>query len=298
MKTAICAGINNYPGTENDLSGCVNDANGWANLLKSMGFTVRLLIDNQVTADEFSLAIRTALDKSQAGDVVVITYSGHGTQVLDESGDEEDGYDEALYLYDGVFTDDALRELLNGANAGVHVFVITDSCFSGTITRKVGQDALAKPRFVRSQNIPEGAKLVKAFITEENMKEIVLTGCSDTETSSDALIGGKFWGAMTYYALQSFKPGQTYTQFHKILRTKLPTAKYPQSPQLEGNVALKNSIMFEPLSTSSVPPDPIVPDPIPTPAPTPVPPASGGTGCTTVVVAAIILLVAAIVILV
>jgi len=29
-KKALCIGINDYPGTQNDLSGCVNDANDWA----------------------------------------------------------------------------------------------------------------------------------------------------------------------------------------------------------------------------------------------------------------------------
>ena len=29
-KYALCIGINDYPGTDSDLSGCVNDANDWA----------------------------------------------------------------------------------------------------------------------------------------------------------------------------------------------------------------------------------------------------------------------------
>ena len=29
-KLALCIGINDYPGTDSDLSGCVNDANDWA----------------------------------------------------------------------------------------------------------------------------------------------------------------------------------------------------------------------------------------------------------------------------
>ena len=33
MKKAVCIGINNYPGTSNDLQGCVNDANDWCALL-------------------------------------------------------------------------------------------------------------------------------------------------------------------------------------------------------------------------------------------------------------------------
>ena len=39
-KTALCIGINNYPGTQNDLNGCVNDANDWTAELKARGYTV------------------------------------------------------------------------------------------------------------------------------------------------------------------------------------------------------------------------------------------------------------------
>lgn len=30
---ALCVGINDYPGSGNDLKGCVNDAKAWAELL-------------------------------------------------------------------------------------------------------------------------------------------------------------------------------------------------------------------------------------------------------------------------
>ena len=39
-KKALCIGINDYPGTDSDLSGCVNDANDWAAELASRGFAV------------------------------------------------------------------------------------------------------------------------------------------------------------------------------------------------------------------------------------------------------------------
>ena len=39
----------NYPGTDMDLAGCVNDANDWAAELTSRGFSVRKLLDAQAT---------------------------------------------------------------------------------------------------------------------------------------------------------------------------------------------------------------------------------------------------------
>jgi len=48
-KRAICIGINNYPGTDSDLSGCVNDAKDWAKVLRERDFSVQTLIDRQAT---------------------------------------------------------------------------------------------------------------------------------------------------------------------------------------------------------------------------------------------------------
>lgn len=41
-----------------------------------------------------------------------IDYSGHGTYDYDRNGDEADGYDEALFLYDGVLLDDTINSWL------------------------------------------------------------------------------------------------------------------------------------------------------------------------------------------
>lgn len=43
---------------------------------------------------------------------LIIHYSGHGTYTPDRSGDEADGVDEALYLYDGMLIDDELAEIM------------------------------------------------------------------------------------------------------------------------------------------------------------------------------------------
>lgn len=296
MKRAICAGINDYPGTANDLQGCVNDANSWTTLLNGFGFFVQTLLNSQVTRANFTSAIQNVINQSVAGDVVVITYSGHGTQVTDTSGDEPDGYDEALYLYDGVFIDDEFRVLLNQIPVGVHAFLAMDSCFSGTVTRKINAEEGAA-RFFRTEAISPMAVRVKAFATEEDMKEILLSGAKDTEYSYDAYINGVWAGAMSYYATSVMQSGQTYNEFYSLLRTKLPSASYPQTPQLEGKAVAKEGKVLEPYAPgnsgtsgtsgtagtagtsgtegsagSSVPPTP---------------PAGGSSGCLTIVLVAI-----------
>ena len=40
MKRSLHIGINDYPGTGSDLSGCINDANDWREMLEARDFQV------------------------------------------------------------------------------------------------------------------------------------------------------------------------------------------------------------------------------------------------------------------
>ena len=79
------------------------------------------------------------------------------------------------------------------------------------------------------------------------MKEILISGCTDKEYSYDALIGGVYHGAMTYFALQAIKAANyqiTYAQLHERLNFLVEEAGYPQHPQLEGNIENKKRQIF------------------------------------------------------
>ena len=258
MKKAICVGINNYPGTANDLKGCINDATDWDNLLKSFGFETELILDNQATKHTIVNKFDNLVTQADAGDVIVFTYSGHGTSVNDTSGDETDGYDEALYVYDGVLLDDSLRTTINKVKPGVQITVISDSCFSGTVTRALDADTPGQPRFFPTDVIPPGAIRVKSFLSDEDMAEVLVTGCDDSEYSYDAYINGRWSGAMSANAINVIKTdfNQTYLGFYNKLRDLLPSDTYPQTPQLEGSSKNKSKKLFEPIAEPGPTPDP------------------------------------------
>ncbi|MFN6351670.1 MAG: caspase family protein, partial [Cyanobacteriota bacterium] len=71
-KSALCIGINNYPGTDCDLRGCVNDANDWAATLAARGFTVKTLLDNQATKAALVAAFQSLIRAAKSGDTVAI----------------------------------------------------------------------------------------------------------------------------------------------------------------------------------------------------------------------------------
>ena len=268
MNKAICIGINNYPGMFNDLKGCVNDANDWAELLTEFGFDVSVVLDEQGTRENIKAALRNLVLVLKPGDYGVFTYSGHGTYNRDSSGDEEDSYDEALYVYDGILLDDELREILDDLNTKASLVFVSDSCYSGTVTRVVEDDAqYAKPRFMPVLGYNPIIPVKTRLLAEAEMLELLLTGCSDSELSFDAFINGRYNGAMSRYAIDAIRAnrGATFSEFYYSLRQALPSQEYPQTPQLEGSVENKARVLFEPLLVDGEP----EPEPEPTPEPEP-----------------------------
>ncbi|WP_291988822.1 caspase family protein [Candidatus Accumulibacter sp. ACC007] len=268
-KRALCMGINNYPGTHMDLNGCVNDANDWAAELAGRGFAVSKLLDQQATKAAMFHDIQSLIAGGVSGDVLVITYSGHGTYVPDTNGDEIDGLDEALCPYDiqtggGPLIDDEINTLFSARKAGVRLLLISDSCHSGTVTRAAAADPDAddalRPRFMPMGNwmaadkLPHGISgqpLTTVPVTSGSspfagalsrmMGDLLLAGCKEgpNNFSYDARISGRPCGAFTYYALKTLKllpANATYAQWHAAITPGfLPSASYPQSPQIFGS---------------------------------------------------------------
>jgi len=161
-KKALLVGINNYknlPFVSSDnkemldnLLGPLNDVNSLKGLLLSKyGFRsedVKTLKDSEATRDGILNSIDSWLIKgTKAGDLVFFFFSGHGTQVEDLDGDEEDRLDEAICAYDVVvegatsyaeahiILDDELSDLFRKL-AGREVFSIFDACHSASVATR------------------------------------------------------------------------------------------------------------------------------------------------------------------
>jgi len=144
-RRAILIGIN-YVGQYNSLSGCHNDVRNIKNyLVNAQKFNesdMLILMDDgrhhAPTKRNITDAFRRITEYSQAGDIVFVHYSGHGSRVRDYSGDEDDGYDETLVPVDfksagQIVDDDILKILVKPMRAGVNCTVLMDCCHSGTV---------------------------------------------------------------------------------------------------------------------------------------------------------------------
>ena len=195
---ALVFGLN-YAGTPAALNGCINDV---VNIGKYIAATLRMPV--KVCTDDVSSPETTAVGIVQnlyelavqshrdSLDFVWIHYSGHGSYVMDASGDDADGRDECLvpsdYAVAGVLTDDFLNKLFCNFSPSTRVVFVCDSCHSGTICDvKYNWESARRCR-------------VENVLCSIRAKVLTLSGCRDDQTSADAYnIAGdaQFAGALT-----------------------------------------------------------------------------------------------------
>jgi hypothetical protein len=111
------------------------------------------------------------------------------------------------------------------------VVLITDCCFSGSITKSMV--IKKKARFKPSGILPNMGK-IKRLAKSDTAKWVTISGCGERQTSADALINGRYNGAFTYVALNLLKKGMTYRQWFDKIREQLPSATFEQAPTIEG----------------------------------------------------------------
>lgn len=126
---------NAYDKWNGKLSGCINDAQAMKRIAESQGYSTRILIDNQATASAVCNQLGEIARQLQRGDHFLLTYSGHGGQLPDNTGEEFDGMNETWVLWDRQFIDNEIYSLLAKFNSGVKIFITSDSCHSGTVIR-------------------------------------------------------------------------------------------------------------------------------------------------------------------
>jgi hypothetical protein len=177
---SIHIGLNNvnpdcYNGWNQTLEGCVNDSNDMRSIAEKLGYESLVLNDAEATADAVVSAMGAAARDLNAGDILFLTFSCHGGQVPDVNGDEPDGLDETLALWDRQLVDDELYALWSHFEAGVRIVVVPDSCHSGTVIRSIGTYAQIRQDVRRYRGRASGEE------------EAVLSAISDMLLGNDAL---------------------------------------------------------------------------------------------------------------
>lgn len=243
MKYAVCVGTN-YVGTPYELAGCYNDAVDWMNLLDDNGYEWMTLTDAHATRANILDALTDTVSKARWGGRIVVTFSGHGTWVPDYSGDELDRRDEAWcpddFQASGLVTDDDLAGIFNRARTGVGILVLSDSCYSGTMTRFAGDYTNKRIRFLPPYLVARDGNLVGDAEAEAAIpltrtytnRASLISGSSEDDVSYDAWFGRRANGAFTRAAIDTYRSGMSLAAWHNAIRDRLPSADFPQAPQL------------------------------------------------------------------
>ncbi|QHE76225.1 caspase family protein [Hydrogenophaga sp. PBL-H3] len=253
-----------YAGWSGPLAACEFDAHDMAAISSAQGMKSSLLITKKATRANFLAAVRKAAKALSAGDLFFMTFSGHGGQVPDVSGEEPDKLDETWCLFDGQLIDDELYYELSRFKAGVRILVLSDSCHSGTVVRAARpapgtpeQRPRIMPRSVALRVYGEhkafydqlqndvakaaGGKVtdpdtalgnvtvserLTAIVKDFHPAVILISGCQDNQFSMD----GDHNGAFTEQLLSVWNNGSfkgSYASLHARVRAGLPPTQSP-----------------------------------------------------------------------
>lgn len=253
-----------YAGWSGPLAACEYDAHDMTALAKSCGMKATTLLTRKATRAKVLAAIRVAARQLVDGDFFFLSYSGHGGQVPDVSGEEDDKLDETWCLFDGQLIDDELYFELSRFKSGVRVLVVSDSCHSGTVVRaarpqpgspeqrpRIMPPAVGRRVYTEHQafydrlqrdvakaaggkvadpdtalaNVVTSGRLT-AIVKRFEPALILISGCQDNQFSMD----GNNNGAFTEQLLNVWNHGAfkgSYASLHAHIRARLPPTQSP-----------------------------------------------------------------------
>ena len=232
-RHALLVGISDYPQyTDNDASWTkihgVNDVQLIKPILKKQGFRINTLQDKTATYKAITKSLVKLKNEVGEGDIVYVHFSGHGQAVEDESGDEEDGWDEAFIPYDAqrryrvkVYSgekhllDDELNEYINAIREKIGqrgiLYVVIDACHAGSSYRG---DAVEDSVFVRGTDIgfsKSGKNYAPRIDKRGNIRIkssaglsplYMIEACRSYEVNTEIKQDGKYYGPISYFISQ------------------------------------------------------------------------------------------------
>lgn len=103
-----------------------------AELASQAGYReIHVLRGPEATREAVGTLLAETTRALQPGHTLFVTFSGHGSRVLDLNDDEWDGWDETWCLHDKDLIDDDLAGYWRQLPDGGRAVVVSDSCFAG-----------------------------------------------------------------------------------------------------------------------------------------------------------------------
>ncbi|MFE4258800.1 caspase domain-containing protein [Streptomyces sp. NPDC056883] len=246
-----------YDGWDGTLLACENDARDMASTARAGGFDDTVILTEDGTVENITGELRKAAGRLKSGDILLFTYSGHGGQMSNVVGsdDEPDRLDETLVFFDRQFLDDELHREFRRFEEGVRIFVLLDCCHSGSAIESL--QGLLTPEALESQfqtrdpdRVEAASRLMpllkqqEIFIRDQSFYEglqrelkdgngggpapaaVLIAACQDNQVASDGDVNGLFtanllkvWGKGAFLG--------DYRTFHRDIQKRMPANQSP-----------------------------------------------------------------------
>lgn len=266
-RYALLIGIGDYPEDSgwNKIHGN-NDISIIKPTLIRQGFpedAIFQLLDSVATKNNILKAFDDLAARLRSGDVAYIHFSGHGQQVSDLNGDEEDGFDEAWIPFDakkkyeiGVYEgnnhliDDELNAIFTRLRVRVgakgKIIVIADACHSGSGSRGQLDDEIivrgTGDKFILPRQISNSIK------KPEPTEWLFVAACKPYQSNYEYRTPeGDYYGVLSYIIaneqkqLDICKYSELLREWSKSVSEK---SRYPQDLDADGQPCRRSSYMF------------------------------------------------------
>ncbi len=271
---ALVVGINEYSSRSvPTLKGAAADARDLETTLRSAGVSdLTVLIDTNATRRSFEATMNRLIDASRTGDLVIISFAGHGSQQPElVKGSETDGMDE-IFLLSGfagagpgtverIIDDEMNHWLLQLAKKKVDVLYIADTCHGGGMMRSPDfRSGEVSYRFVPISMDPQGDKLTPistvadANLSPDDLPDVTFLAAVNKQSKApEVSIPGNatLRGALSYAVARSIGEGQdgAVTRQQLFGFARQITYQYSQTKQTittepAGNAAKLDKIVF------------------------------------------------------
>lgn len=226
-KRALLVGISDYQ--------CVNKYGGWNNIhgkndvdllyptLKRNGFVVSCISDKGATKTGIAKALNVLISQCKTGDIVYLHFSAHGQPFEDESGDEDDGWDESIvpvdapieytkgkYEGENHLIDDELHDYCSRIRKAIGkegmLYVVIDACHAGKASMGTEEEVIRgtkagftrRGKYYRPQKIEKG-NYYNIPSSPIYGKVVFIEACRSYQVNKEIVESSKHYGALSYY---------------------------------------------------------------------------------------------------
>ena len=251
-RHALIIGIGRYADVDNGWTTIHgdNDIHIAVNMLVANGFdksNILTLQNEEATFVHISKAMEQLIENAHNKDLVYVHFSGHGQQITDLDGDEEDGFDEAWIPFDALpipttayhgehhITDDRLNVWLTRLREKVgsegRIIVVSDACHAGSATRDIKE--ICEIRGIKAKFILMDKP--SPYMHTRSIEWVSISACSDDECNRQCMTEeGIQCGSLTYAlyllrdSLKMLRPAELEASLSEKIKALVSRSQTPK----------------------------------------------------------------------